>query len=219
MLNMQSHSINDRRGSKRSARSVISSLRFDLMPRKLTRKLCCIIRRTFSVALYLRSPSLTSSRLVLFRFALSFKFPIRFLFANCPTCRRCLWYLPLHLPFSVTTNRQRPSGLSPCRSRYEWIKGSARSMHIDYVFWLCSDLERDAVTPSPPSVKHAVRVGKGAKHLRDLNEINFPFMQHDESFHTFLLPCYPFFLLFLSFSLSLCTCSAAPFNYLKLYQI
>lgn len=60
MLNMQSHSINDRRGSKHSARSVISSLRFDLMPRKLTRKLCCIIRRTFWVALYLRSPRLAS---------------------------------------------------------------------------------------------------------------------------------------------------------------
>lgn len=95
---------------------------------------------------------LVSYHFVLFRFALSFKFPIRFLFANCPSCRRCLWYLPLHLPFSVTTNRQWRSGLSPCRSRYEWIKGSARSMHIDYVFWLCSDLERDAVTPSPPSV-------------------------------------------------------------------
>lgn len=53
-------------------------------------------------------------------------------------------------------SQQTDNGAVGChlvgRCRYEWIKGSARSMHIDYVFWLCSDLERDAVTPSPPSV-------------------------------------------------------------------
>lgn len=72
----------DKRSAGVKALSVIFSfsLRFDLMPRKLTRKLCCIIRRTFP-----ESPIALPGLLLPLLFPLSFAF--EFLIGFCRRSR------------------------------------------------------------------------------------------------------------------------------------